>query len=228
MKKTFFLFTLFFATSNLFAAYQVKIAVYKEHKNLKVNISKIASKKYRKDIIVKKKRHLYYVTSRVYGSKSESNKALAVYKKVFHDAFVADVKGKTVVATPLKVLAKTPKSKETKPLDAKLILENKTVYICNVLPSKRSKKEMIKLDFKEAYVLYTKLSKNVAALEIPYTFDKDTVILSISGMSFKYKIYKEEDGFLEVKSFLNDKKGQDFRFYFDKNLALDFSSKTQY
>lgn len=170
-------------------------------------LSKIPVKNYRKNIIIEKKNHLYYATSTLYESKNEVNKALSIYKKVFPDAFVVGVE-------------------QVNALDAKHLLENKTVYLCKEARSKRSKKEMIRLDFTKEYVLYRKLSKAVPPLEIAYTFDKDSVILTMSGMQFRYLISKEEDGFLLAQSFINDKKGQSFRYYFDKNLALDFADTT--
>ncbi len=267
MKKTFLLFTFLFAASNLFGAYQIKIAVYKDHANLMSYISKIPKESYRKNILIKEKNHLYYVTSTLYESESEVKKALGIYKKVFPDAFILEVEEKKAVPESTEVVkqkvivpvsteaveqkkalpvpaeaveqkevlsvtteavAKTPESIENEQpiaLDAKMLLENKTVYLCNEDGSKKAKKEVIQMDFKKEYVVYSKLSRNVPPIQIPYAFDQDRVILPMSGIDFKYKIYQESQDFLSAQSFTNDKEGHHFRYYFDEDLAFEFARR---
>lgn len=227
MKKIFIFCAFIFTFSPLLASYTVKIAVYKNHANLMKVIAKIPVTKYRKNIIIEKKRRLYYVISVPYIHKKEVYKALQAYKKVFPDAFVREVKAKNIITKPVKIenkVQKPIKSPTVPSLDAKQFLENKTVYLCKEEHSKQNKKEMIRLEFKENYVLYSKRSKNVAPLEIAYIFYKDSAILTLSGLSFKYRFVKEEEGFLLAESFINEKKGQGFRFYFDENLAHDFNN----
>ena len=224
MKKTFLLVTFLFAASDLFGAYKVKIAVYKDHANLMTYISKIPGESYRKNIIIEEKNHLYYVSSTLYESKHEVNKALSAYKKVFPDAFIEEIAQETVVTASTEAVAKAPEPVE-KAIDSKILLENKTVYICNDNGSKKAQKEVIRLDFKKEYVLYTKLSKNVPPLEIPYSFEQDSVILPMSGIEFKYQIHAQGDEFLSAKSFINDKEGNHFRYYFDEDLAFKFTQR---
>ena len=280
MKNIFLLFTFLFAASNLFGAYQIKIAVYKDHANLMSYISKIPKESYRKNILIKEKNHLYYVTSTLYESESEVKKALGIYKKVFPDAFILEVEEKKAVPESTEVVkqkvivlvsteaveqgkavsvsaeeveqkkalpvpaeaveqkevlsvtteavAKTPESIENEQpiaLDAKMLLENKTVYLCNEDGSKKAKKEVIQMDFKKEYVVYSKLSRNVPPIQIPYAFDQDRVILPMSGIDFKYKIYQESQDFLSAQSFTNDKEGHHFRYYFDEDLAFEFARR---
>lgn len=238
MKKIFLLFTFLFAASNLFGAYKVKIAVYKDHANLMTYISKISDAEYRKNIIIEEKSHLYYVTSTRYESENEVNKALSAYKKVFPDAFIVEAEQKIIVPASTDVVVQTSESNMPEPqspepiekeqvasLDAKMLLANKRVYLCNEDGSKKAKKEVIRLDFKKEYVLYSKLSRNVPPIEIPYTFDHDSVILPMSGIDFKYKIYAEGTDFLSAKGFLNDKEGNHFRYYFDEDLAFKFAKR---
>ncbi len=224
MKKTLILFTFLFAASNLFGGYKVKIAVYKDHANLMAYISKIPGESYRKNISIEEKNHLYYVSSTLYESKTEVNKALSAYKKVFPDAFIEEIVQETVVAASTEAVAKAPAPVE-KTIDAKILLENKTVYICNENGSPKAQKEVIRLDFKKEYVLYSKLSKSVPPIEIPYTFEKDCVILPMSGIEFKYQIHAEGDDFLSTKSFTNDEEGNHFRYYFDEDMAFNFTER---
>ena len=201
------------------------MAVYKDHANLMTYISKIADADYRKNIIIEEKNHLYYVTSTLYENKNEVNKALVAYKKVFQDAFIAKTEQKIILPVETEVLAKTPEpieNEQEKALNAKRLLENKTVYLCNENVSKKAKKQIIKMDFKNEYVLYSKLGKNVPPIKISYTFDQDCVILPMSGIDFKYKIYQEGEDFLSAKSFTNDKEGNHFRYYFDEEAAVSF------
>ena len=55
-------------------------------------------KDYRKNILIEEKNHLHYVTSTLYESENEVNKALSAYKKVFPDAFIVEVE-KKIMAT---------------------------------------------------------------------------------------------------------------------------------
>lgn len=228
MKKTFLLFTFLFATSNLFGAYQIKIAVYKDHANLMTYISKIPEADYRKNILIEEKNHLYYVTSSLYENESAVNKALSTYKKVFPDAFIVEVEQKSIVPTSKEVVAQTPEVIENESVtsfDAKNLLENRTVYLCNKDGSKSAKKQVVKLEFKKEYVIYSKLKRDVPPIQIPYTFDQDCVIVPMSGINFKYKIYQEGHDFLSAQSFMNDKEGHHFRYYFDEDLALEFARR---
>ena len=196
-------------------------------------IAKISDTDYRKNILIEEKNHLHYVTSTLYKSERKAKKALSAYKKVFPDAFIKEIAQETIVAASTEVAAQAPESVENeqqatidaKILDAKILLENKTVYICNENGSKKAKKEVIRLDFKKEYVLYSKLSRDVSAIEIPYTFDHDCVILPMSGIDFKYKIYADGDDFLSAKSFINDKEGNHFRYYFDEDQAFKFTKR---
>ncbi len=81
------------------------------------------------------------------------------------------------------------------------------------------------MDFKKEYVVYSKLNRNFPPIKIPYTFDQDYVILPMSGINFKYKISQEGQDFLFAQSFINDKEGHHFRYYFDEKLALEFARR---
>ena len=196
-------------------------------------ISKIADADYRKNILIEEKNHLHYVTSTLYENENEASKALSAYKKVFPDAFMAEVEYEIIVpaSTEAPVQISEPQSPEpiekeqVNALDAKRLLENKTVYLCNEDGSKKAKKEVIQLDFKKEYVVYSKLSRNVPPIQIPYAFDQDRVILPMSGIDFKYKIYQESQDFLSAQSFTNDKEGHHFRYYFDEDLAFEFARR---
>jgi len=154
------------------------------------------------------------------------------------DAVIVEVEQKIIVPAPTEAVvqtseAKMPESQSPEPiekeqvasLDAKMLLENKTVYLCNEDGSVKAKKEVIRLDFKKEYVLYRKLSKDLPPIEIPYTFEQDWVILPMSGINFRYKISQEGQDFLSAQSFINDKEGNHFRYYFDKEQAFTFTKR---
>lgn len=230
MKKIFILFTFLFAASNLFGAYEVKIAVYKNHASLMTCISNISDAKYRKNIIIEEKNHLYYVTSTFYESENEAKEALTVYKKVFLDAFVVETEQKITVPAAKEVVAQAPEpieKEQVNALNAKKLLENKIVYLCNENKSKNTKEQIVKMDFKKEYVLYSKLGKGMPPIKIHYMFDNDCVILPMSGIDFKYKIYQEGQDFLSTRSFINEKEGNHFRYYFNKEAALSFVAGNQ-
>lgn len=221
-------------------------------------ISKIGREKYRKSIVIEEKNQRHYVTSVRYEREKDAKKALAVYKKVFTDAFIVEVEQKKAVNIPphkasseevfsAKMVDSQSESAEDKqgqetnisekfteetieaftPLDAKILLENKTVYICEEEPVSGQKHTMIRMDFKKAYVVYTKQKKDTRSLNIAYSFDKDRVIIPMSGVDFQYKVYKEEKDFLLVQGFINGKKSKIFRYYFDKEAAVSFLAGNQ-
>lgn len=106
----------------LFGAYDIKIGVYKNEKNLRANIAKIKDAKYRKSIIVEKKRNLYYVHA-VIDSNKEAKNALRVYKRIFKDAFIA--KKQVSSRTQIKKARATKETKQESP--AKKVVKEASV-----------------------------------------------------------------------------------------------------
>lgn len=211
-------------------------------------VSHISEASYRKNIIIEEKNHLHYVSSALYESEKEVNKALSAYVKVFPDAFIVEVEKQIIVSlsteamsqthvsveevnqtlVPVEVVTQTPDPMEKEQdlvLDAKMLLENKTVYICNEGGFEGVKNEIVKMDFKKDYAVYSKLKRDIPPIHIPYTFDKDYVMLPMSGVNFKYRIYQEGQDFLSAQSFINGKKADTLRYYLDESAALEFVSK---
>lgn len=193
-------------------------------------VAKIAEESYRKNILIEEKNHLHYVTSTLYESENEVNTALSAYKKVFPDAFIVEEEKKIIVPVQTEKVVQTPdpiENEQVPPFDAKMLLENKIIYICNERESLGAKKEVVKLDFKKEYAVYSKLNRDTPPIQIPYTFDQDCLILMLpmSGINFKYQIYQEGEDFLSAQSFLDDKEGKRLRYYFDEELALEFTKR---
>lgn len=94
-------------TTMLFGAYDIKLAVYKNAKNLHASIAKIENVNYKKRIVIERRNHLYYAHA-VIASQKEAHNALHVYKKVFKDAFISN---KQVALPQLKPA--TPKKEPT-------------------------------------------------------------------------------------------------------------------
>ncbi len=225
MKKQILFLTLFLAASNLFGAYEVKIAVYKNHHFLKAMIAQVKEPEYRKNIVIQKEAQSYYVTSPVYETKGEARKALHTYKKVFKDAFIQeDIKQKPPTPASSEAVITEKKERQTeKRCSAEELLANKTVYLCYENGSTSSQKRIIQMDFEEEYMEYLPLKSTYDPLKITYTFKDDTVVLPMSGLEFVHKIYKKEDKFLHVKSFTDGKESSyTLRYYFKKEDALEF------
>ena len=219
MKKQIVFLTLFLAASNLFGAYEVKIAMYKNHHFLMAMIAKVKEPEYKKNIVIQKKDQSYYVTSPVYETKGEARKALRAYKKVFKDAFIQDaIKQKPPTqASNNAVIIEKQEPQIEKRCSAEELLANKTVYLCYENASTSAQKRIVQMDFEEEYMEYLPLKSTYAPLKISYTFKDDTVVLPISGLEFVHKIYKKEDNFLQVKSFTDGKESSHtLRYYFKK------------
>ena len=190
-----------------------------------LEIAKIKASEYKKNIVIEKRNEFYYVTSALYESKSEAQKALHAYKKVFKDAYIQeDVKSQVATAASEKTVStELGKPQTEKPCNAEELLENKTVYLCYENGSTSAQKRIIQMDFEEEYMEYLPLKSTYDPLKISYTFKDDTVVLPISGLEFVHKIYKKEESFLRVKSFTEGKESSyTLRYYFKKEDALEF------
>ena len=190
-----------------------------------LEVAKIKAPEYRKNIVIQKKGKSYYVTSAVYESRGEAQKALHAYKKVFKDAFMQ--KGiKSQVPREVSentVITELKKPQTEKHCNAEELLENKTVYLCYENGSTSSQKRIIQMGFEGEYMEYLPLKSTYKPLKIPYSFKGDSVVLQMSGIEFVYQIYKQEEKFLVVKSFTNGKESSHtLRYYFDKEDALEF------
>jgi len=225
MKTKILFLTVLLTASNLFGAYEIKIAKYKNHTFLMLAIAKIKASEYRKNIVIEKRNEFYYVTSAGYESQSEAQKALHVYKKVFKDAYIQDdIKSQSPTEVSEKtVITELEKPQTEKQCNAEELLKNKRVYLCYENGSTSSQKRIIQMDFKGEYVEYLPLKSTYDPLKISYTFKDDTVVLPMSGVEFVYKICKKEEKFLVLKSFTNGKESSHtLRYYFDKEDAVEF------
>ena len=191
-------------------------------------IEKVKEPDYRKNIFIQKKDQSYYVTSSVYETKGEAKKALKAYQKVFKDAFIQNIiKQKSITSPSNKVVVldkKEPQAEER--CSAEELLTNKTVYLCYENGSTSSQKRIVQMDFGEEFMEYLPLKSTYDPLKISYTFKDDTVVLPMSGLEFVHKIYKKEDGFLQVKSFTDGQESSSIlRYYFKKEDAMKFLKK---
>lgn len=237
---------LLLSTTTLFGAYDVKIGVYKNAKNLKANIAKIKPAKYRNYIHIKKKNNLNYVHAVIEGNK-EARNALHAYKRVFEDAFISKkqvklkkVPKKAPKKAPQKVAQKAPspspeeKPMKEKPVDevkheapkeqvlAKDLLLNKKVYLCYEKQTAGTQKRIVQMHFKQENVAYLPLGSKNKPLNFPYTFVKDTIALPVSNMLVTHKILKKEKNYVSGMSYINGKEAHALRYYFDKEAAEAF------
>ena len=132
MKKILLLLIFIFSTSVLFGAYDIKLGVFKNVKNLRANIAKVKPYTFRKQIIVKKRKGFYYTNAIVKGSSSQAKKALIAYQRIFQDAFIAG---------QIKPHKKTPKKKlNTKKMSIKKVASKKSVANKFIVKKATSKK----------------------------------------------------------------------------------------
>jgi len=235
MKKLFLLWVLIFSTSTLFGAYDIKLGVFKNVKNLRVNIAKIKPYTLRKQIIIKNKKGFYYTHATVSGSRSQADKALKAYRRIFKDAFIAGKikehhkvkkklrKKKIKHVKKIKPIAKiVPVEVATmKTLDAKLLLKNKTVYLCYEDGPAHLEKRIVQMVFNENTISYIPLDKK-EALEIDYSIKNSSVLLKLSDITMIHKIIEKKETYLAVESYVGSKKMHTLRYYFNQEDALKF------
>jgi len=215
MQKFLALLVISFYATTLFGAYDVKIGVYKNAKNLRANIAKIKNTKYRKSIVIEKKNRLYYAHAILPSSKDARN-ALHAYKRVFNDAFISQKQVETK-----KVIKKIKIPKKIQTINAKELLMDKTIYACYE-KSDDINKRVVKIHFEKEHIVYTSLLNKNKPLNIKYIFNKENIILSLSGLEVRHKVYKKDENTLYLISFIEGKKISKLRYFFEKKDAMNF------
>jgi len=235
MKKLLALLGILFYTTTLFGAYDVKIGVYKNAKNLRANIAKIKSTKYRKSIVIERKNRLYYAHA-ILPSNKDARNALYAYKRVFDDAFIAkkqvQIKKRVKKASPvvkkekqekvLRTQKKEKKQSNIEMINAQALLENKTIYLCYEKGPKHLKDRVVQMVFEKEYVIYNPLKKMSSPVNMPYEFKDNNLTLHLSDMNITHNVYKKASNFLYAKSMIDGLVVNKLRYYFDENAALEF------
>ena len=216
MHKLVVLLGLFLTSTTLFAAYDVKIGVYKNGENLRHNIARVDNVKYRKSIIVERKNRLYYAHA-VLVSNRDAKNALHAYKRVFKDAFIS--KNQVQVNNVVKKV-KVPE--KIKHINAKALLENKTIYLCYEKGPKHLKDRVVQMVFSKEYVTYNPLKKMATPVQMPYEFKDNNLTLHLSEMKITHHIYKEAPKFLYAQSIIDGLVVNKLRYYFDEKAALEY------
>ena len=240
MQKLLALLVIFFYTTTLFGAYDVKIGVYKNAKNLRANIAKIKNATYRKSIVIEKKNRLYYAHA-ILPSNKDARNALHAYKRVFDDAFIAkkqvQIKKRVKKASPIvqkkkkeKVLLAKPKQikpADKKKINAQALLENKTIYLCYEKGPKHLKDRVVQMVFQKEYVIYNPLKKMSSPINMPYEFKDNNLTLHLSDMKITHNVYKQASNFLYAQSMIDGLVVNKLRYYFDEGAALAFVNQTK-
>jgi len=223
MKKVFIaLWLSLFYSSALLGGYEIKLGVYKNTKNLQLNLHNIKPVKFQKYITVRRNNDLNYVHAMIDGNQAEAEKALKIYKSIFKDAFIVNRKIKLANNIPQKKSKKissiTPEKVSElvskKQFDAQALLKHKTIYLCYEADARHAKKRIMELKFLEKTLKYKSLLDDYEPIDIPYHFDKENIYLKMSGLDFKHTIDKTDINFLYLKSFINGKKAHRLRYYF--------------
>ena len=155
--------------------------------------------------------------------KTETLKVETVMPKV--ETPKPTVKVKTVVKPkPKSVVKKEEKIVNT--FDAKILLAGKTIYLCYENKMNLMQRRLTEMHFGKDTVSYKTLLHENNAIEVPYTFDKGSVILNMSGLKFVHNIFAVYPTFIRIRSFKAGKASETtIRYYFNKNAALAFVQK---
>jgi len=225
------IFTIIMYTSMLFGAYDVKIGVYKNAKNLHAKILQIKNTTYRKYVVVDKRGKFHYAHA-VLSTNKKAHQALRIYKRVFPDAFISKeqitLKKRRIKKTQKKVLNANNKKqikkilKTTKHIDATTLLNNKTFYLCYDKAPKAFKSRVVKMVFSKDSIEYMPLDNKDSHLNIDYVFREDTIILNLLDMNVTHKIDAVKKGYLVASNQDNNVTIYTLRYYFDKENALNF------
>ena len=212
--------------------YDIQIGVFSNAKNLHQNIQKIKISKYRHAIQIKKKKTLSYVHAVIRGKGKELKEALATYRTIFPDAFIAK---KLPTLHPVvkhgikpKVITKKPLIKKViEPhviLDAKSLVSDKSFYLCYEDAPIGLSQRIVEMSFSNNVALYTTL-KQKGTLEIPYVITQNSIRLELFDTKMQHKILEDKSDYLLVESYVHDKKMHTLRYYKTKEKALEYLSK---
>jgi hypothetical protein len=233
MKKFFVLCILF--SSMLFGAYDIKIGVFQNGKNLRANIAKVKPSTFRKQIIVQKKNNLYYAHAVIFGTGINAANALKAYRKVFKDAFISGKVREVKTKPKVKIIPKNisvkkeqkllpvPKVKKEL-LDAKTLLLDKNVYVCYVNGPGHLDDRVVQMVFNEKSMVYSPLDKKVS-LNIKYKIKKDKVFLNVMDTEIIHKLVDHKEGYITVESYIGMKKMHDLRYFFNQEDAFQYLKK---
>jgi len=217
-------------TSILFGAYEIKLGVYKNTKNLQLNIEKIKPSKYKNYISVRRKNNLNYVHAVIDGNKREVEQALKVYKSIFKEAFISAHKIVLVkeVQKESSLKISSPQTKMTvktvniNHFNAQDLLKNKTIYLCYEEDVSHSKKRIMEMRFSDETLKYRSLLHDFTPIDVAYHFDDESIYLTLSGIDFKHTIDDTNQKFLHLTSFINGKKAHHLRYYFSLKDAKQY------
>lgn len=206
----------------LFGAYDIHLGVYKSKQKLHEEIVKIQDMKYRKHIDIFKFKHLYRAHA-VYNDKQSAIKALVRYKKVFSDAYIDKKHVKEQKKSKILTYAKKGYVRvHMQILEAKTLLKNKTVYVCNVQGPKHLKERISKMVFSESFVMYHPLKQTSTPVKWSCTFIDNHIDFTLLGMKMKHTLYKRTEDYIAIESQVEGKDTHKMRYYFDKKKALSF------
>ena len=227
----------------LFGAYDIKLGVFANVKNLRANITKVRPVVFRHKIIVQKKNKLYYTHAIISGSGVQAAKALKSYKRIFPDAFISGevkehhpkrkvVKKRRAVkkvketdkteSSPTLNAVKTPEKKAL--LDARSLLQGKTVYLCYTDGPSQVGKRIVAMTFNDKTITYTPLEKK-STVEIPYTIEKNKVLLHVADTQMIHKVIGNSKTYLDIESYIGTKKMHHLRYYFIVKDAIEYLKK---
>lgn len=223
MKKVFIalLFSCLY-TSILLGAYDIKLGVYKNTKNLQLNIEKIKPTKYKNYISIRRKNNLNYVHAITDGNREEAESALKVYKSIFKEAFISTqpitltkkVQKKATSKVSSPQIKTIPKIANVKHFDAQTLLKNKTIYLCYEADVLHSQKRIMEMRFSDETLKYRSLLHDFTPIDVVYHFDEGSIYFTLSGIDFKHTINEENQKFLYLTSFIKGKKAHRLRYYF--------------
>ena len=221
-----------FGIHMLFGAYDIKLGVFANVKNLRANIVKVRPVVFRHKIIVQKKNKLYYTHAIIPGSGVQAAKALKSYKRIFPDAFISGevkehhrkrkvVKKRRAVKKVKEtdktenypILKATEISPKEKLLAIDSLLEGKTIYLCYADGPSHLDNRIVAMTFNGKTITYTPLEKK-STVEIPYTIEKNKVLLDVADTQMIHKVIENRKTYLDVESYIGTKKMHHLRYYF--------------
>ena len=221
-----------FGIHMLFGAYDIKLGVFANVKNLRANITKVKPVIFRDKIIMQKKNKLYYTHAIISGSDVQAAKALTSYRHIFPDAFISGevqeyhskkrvFKKRKIVkkvkeidkaeSLPVPNAIKMPEKKAL--LDAVSLLQGKTIYLCYTDGPTHLDKRIVAMTFNDKTITYAPLEKK-STVEIPYSIEKNRILLHVADIQMIHKVIKNKKTYLDVESYIDTKKMHHLRYYF--------------
>jgi hypothetical protein len=226
LKKVIFILLVPFISFANTQYHTIKLAIYRDLSTLKKEIPTLSPKLQRQKEI-RQINSLYKASVIPTKSKNSLKKVLPLYRKVFHDAFIARVTVTQATKTITKTTTQhtTQKTKTIQPVSFYDKIKNRTLYLCTYGKTTGWKKILFKTTFTKNRVSYLPLIGKTPPIKAQYKVKNGKLYLFQKNM-FNPRVYSrlayETPKYYAVSSWMDNRRINTIRYYFNERDARKY------